>query len=307
MPLETAAGIWDLNSTNPPASDQLAQIDDHLRLIKAAILATFPNINSALTITDEVLNDLTDRVLQFADGSSGVPSVQIGAAGTQGFYKNSTGQVGIAGRLVGDGAVPAGACFMFPRVPTGLKSDGTAGGKYVELNGATYNYVDYPDLGSFYGVSSGTFVVDDMYTLGRFPRSRTAALAVGATQASQNKAHTHTVSGTAAAAGAHTHIATSVVTDPGHGHPYRTAFGGGDDGNGGLCTDFQNQAAQAAYNGVQDSAVGHLIGGNTTGITVATTIPAAVDHTHTVSGTAATDGGTEARPESIAFIFAVKA
>lgn len=295
MPLETAAGIWDLNSTNPPASDQLAQIDDHLRLIKAAILATFPNINSALTITDEVLNDLTDRALQFADGSSGAPSVQIGAAGTQGFYKNSPGQVGIAGRLVGDGAVPAGACFMFPRVPAGLKSDGTAGGKFVELNGATYNYVDYPDLGSFYGVSSGTFVVDDMYTLGRFPRSRAASVAVGVTQASQNKAHTHSVSGTAAAAGAHTHTATSTVTDPSHSHGFRV-FSKDANNGGGNGTDVDGNAP-----------LNRTTAPAQTGITVATTVVAAVDHTHTVSGTAATDGGTEARPESIAFIFAVKA
>jgi hypothetical protein len=306
MPLETAAGIWDLNASNPPASDQLAQTDDHLRLIKAAILASLPNINAPVTTSDEVLNELAARTLQFADGSVGSPSVKVGAAGTQGFYKAGTNKVGISGRLTGDGAIPVGACFMFPRVPSGLKSDGSAGGTYIELNGGTYNFADYPDLGAFYGVASGTFVVDDMYTTGRFPRSRTGSLAVGTTQANQNKAHTHAVSGTAAAAGGHTHIATSVVTDPGHGHPYRTSFGGGDDSSGGLCTDFQNQAAQAAYNGVPDTATGHLIGGNTTGITVATTIPAAVDHTHTVSGTAATDGGTEARPESLAFIFAVK-
>jgi hypothetical protein len=203
---------------------------------------------------------------------------------------------------------------MFPRVPSGLKSDGTAGGTFIELNGATYNYSDYPDLGAFYGVGSGTFVVDDMYTLGRFPRSRTASLAVGVTQASQNKAHTHSVSGTAATAGDHGHTASSVVDEHG-GHSH---FIANSDTTGGGGTTLSNTLTlvQAAFAGGDGATVlaGTATAANigksstaTTGITVATSTVNAGDHTHSVTGTAATDGGTEARPESIAFIFAVKA
>jgi hypothetical protein len=53
MPLESATYISDLNSSNPAATDGLAAADDHLRLIKAALLATFTGINGATDITDE--------------------------------------------------------------------------------------------------------------------------------------------------------------------------------------------------------------------------------------------------------------
>jgi hypothetical protein len=56
MPLETATLIHQLDASNPAATDQIRQADDHIRLIKAAIKNTFPNINSPVTVTDEQLN-----------------------------------------------------------------------------------------------------------------------------------------------------------------------------------------------------------------------------------------------------------
>lgn len=44
MALETATTIDQLVVTNPAATDGLAQADDHLRLIKAALQNTFPNV-----------------------------------------------------------------------------------------------------------------------------------------------------------------------------------------------------------------------------------------------------------------------
>lgn len=59
MPLETGTYISDLNSSNPVgASDPKSQGDDHLRLIKSTILATFPSIDSAISLTDEQINDV---------------------------------------------------------------------------------------------------------------------------------------------------------------------------------------------------------------------------------------------------------
>jgi len=58
MPLESGTFISDLVSTNPAITDQVSQGDDHIRLIKKVLLNTFPNINAALTITDEQLNSL---------------------------------------------------------------------------------------------------------------------------------------------------------------------------------------------------------------------------------------------------------
>ena len=51
MALESATYINDLNAANPAATDGLAQADDHFRLIKSAVKATFPNVTGAITAT----------------------------------------------------------------------------------------------------------------------------------------------------------------------------------------------------------------------------------------------------------------
>jgi microcystin-dependent protein len=56
MGLETTTYIDGLVSTNPTGSDVKSQGDDHIRLIKAALKATFPNINAAVTSTPATLN-----------------------------------------------------------------------------------------------------------------------------------------------------------------------------------------------------------------------------------------------------------
>ena len=59
MALETATYISGLVATNPLSSDPKSQGDDHLRLIKSTILATFPNITGAVTATHTELNYVT--------------------------------------------------------------------------------------------------------------------------------------------------------------------------------------------------------------------------------------------------------
>lgn len=58
MALETASYINGLVATNPTATDTVAQADDHIRLIKAAIKATFPNVTGAITATQAEVNKL---------------------------------------------------------------------------------------------------------------------------------------------------------------------------------------------------------------------------------------------------------
>lgn len=74
--LETGTYISDLVATNPLSSDLASTADDHLRLIKSTLKTTFPNINNAITVTDEQIN---------AVGASGV----TGAA-------NPTGTIGLS-------------------------------------------------------------------------------------------------------------------------------------------------------------------------------------------------------------------
>ena len=58
MALETGTYINSLVATNPVATDGLAQADDHMRLIKATIKATFPSITGAVTSSHTELNAL---------------------------------------------------------------------------------------------------------------------------------------------------------------------------------------------------------------------------------------------------------
>lgn len=48
MALETGTYVADLAPSNPPSSDPVGQGDDHLRLIKSVLQATFPNMGSTL-------------------------------------------------------------------------------------------------------------------------------------------------------------------------------------------------------------------------------------------------------------------
>jgi len=56
MGLETGTYISDLNSSNPVAGDPVNEGDDHLRLIKSTVKATFPSITGAVTSTHTELN-----------------------------------------------------------------------------------------------------------------------------------------------------------------------------------------------------------------------------------------------------------
>ena len=56
MGLETGTYIDSLNTSNPGATDSVAQGDDHLRLIKSTIKNSFPNITGAMTATHTELN-----------------------------------------------------------------------------------------------------------------------------------------------------------------------------------------------------------------------------------------------------------
>lgn len=69
MALETGTYISDLVSTNPVSNDPKNAGDDHLRLLKATIKATFPNISGAVTATHAELN--------YVDGVTSAIQTQI--------------------------------------------------------------------------------------------------------------------------------------------------------------------------------------------------------------------------------------
>lgn len=56
MGLEAATTINQLVVTNPVGTDNRSQGDDHIRLIKSALIGTFPNITGPVTVTQAQLN-----------------------------------------------------------------------------------------------------------------------------------------------------------------------------------------------------------------------------------------------------------
>jgi hypothetical protein len=73
MGLETFTYITSFVSTNPTATDPKSQGDDHIRGLKAALLASFPNIAGAVTPTHTELN--------FVDGVTSAIQTQLNAKG----------------------------------------------------------------------------------------------------------------------------------------------------------------------------------------------------------------------------------
>lgn len=71
MPVEEATYISDLNETYPLGTGEPKSLgDDHLRLLKSVIKATFPNITGEVTATHAQLNALNGGTLEAANGSN---------------------------------------------------------------------------------------------------------------------------------------------------------------------------------------------------------------------------------------------
>ena len=99
MALEDLTGsgkyIDDLVSTNPTATDNVAQGDDHIRGIKNVLKLTFPSIDGAINATDTELN--------YVDGVTSAIQTQLDNKITN---ANHSGEVtGSAGLTIADNVV----------------------------------------------------------------------------------------------------------------------------------------------------------------------------------------------------------
>jgi hypothetical protein len=273
----------------------MANADDHLRLIKATLKATFGH-TGALTNSD---NQLVP-----AAGTSTKPAYAFAAEPTLGLYRSAAGVMSVAGgSLSPKHVLPAGSVHMFLKEPASLgKVTADTGKDFLELNGATYNRADYPDLADFInGVGVGsTFTLPDMYSTGRFPRSRTAAVAALTVQANTVGPHTHPdVTPTTAAETQehfHTFSGTTSTDSPDHTHNSMN-YNGGAGNAGGAPGGFPGGLTEATSGASARHT--HNFSGSTSGRT------ATHNHTVTVS-TPANTGTTETRPEAIAFVYCVK-
>jgi hypothetical protein len=126
MPIETAAYLTQLDATNPPATDQMAEGDDHIRLVKATIKATFPNFTAAALAASQAQLDsvvtqvLTGPLTAPADGSVATPAITRATDPNTGFYFPAADQMALAA-----GGVQAWLGDLYgphdPRQPHGLR------------------------------------------------------------------------------------------------------------------------------------------------------------------------------------------
>lgn len=95
MALETGTYISDLVITNPTSNDPKSQGDDHLRLLKAALKSTLPNVTGAITPTHTELNyvdGVTSSIQDQLDAKApldspnltGIPTAPTADAGASG-------------------------------------------------------------------------------------------------------------------------------------------------------------------------------------------------------------------------------
>lgn len=106
MALETGSFISDLNSSNPQSSDSVSQADDHIRLIKATIKATFPNVTGAVTKTQAQINDLLEK-----SGGTMTGTLVLAGAPTQNLHAATKAYADSL--LSGGGIIPSGGIIMW--------------------------------------------------------------------------------------------------------------------------------------------------------------------------------------------------
>lgn len=132
MSLESAQFIHQLNASNPSGADRLKEGDDHIRMLKAAIKATFPGIGGPLdpSVTHTFLNSIAASL------------VPVGTI-----------------TLFNGAAAPAGwAICNGQKVP---KSDGTGSVTTPDLRGRVpVGKADAVDLLSTFGADSVTITTE---------------------------------------------------------------------------------------------------------------------------------------------------
>jgi microcystin-dependent protein len=205
MALETATYISQLNASNPLSTDTIAQADDHIRLIKAAIKATFPNLNSPVTKTPEEINNPIPSGLIALWSGSVVPAgwaLCDGSAGTpdlRGRFVIGTSDSYTLGSTGGSATTSAGGVHSHTSSSAGSHNHGGVTG------GTALTYSQIPP--HTHTLQSGSALESG----GEFSTTTGTGTATGTAEA-----HTHSIS----SSGSHSHVIsdsdthTHTVTPP---------------------------------------------------------------------------------------------
>ena len=161
MALESATYIDGLVASNPVSTDPLSSADDHMRLIKATLKNTFPNITGAITADKDEINTLDGYTGTTADFNYLVTLNATGVTDTEYSYlsgatSNLQAQIsGISTSLVNDPTPTLGA---------NLDTDGNAitfGSWAISIDASNQLVFAYGGDTKFIMTSTGTFQAED--------------------------------------------------------------------------------------------------------------------------------------------------
>lgn len=147
MSLETAQYVHQLNASNPSGADRLKDGDDHLRMIKSALLSTFPGIKGPLdaSVTHTLLNGVAallvpiGTIVMWTGTEANVPA---GWAICDGRTVNKS-----------DGSATIQTPNLVDRAPTGAN---VAGQRPVGTAYGAFSYQITTDSGGAHGHTAST-------------------------------------------------------------------------------------------------------------------------------------------------------
>jgi microcystin-dependent protein len=274
MALESGTYIDDLVSSNPPQSDSLTQAAGHLRLIKATLLATFPNVTGAVTATHTNLNDAAAGVSRNGFVPAGVISAFGGATLPDGY-------------LWCDGSAVSRTTYA--DLFTAISTVWGAGNGTTTFNLPSLKDRFLVGKGDM-GATTDAAIIDSLLTTTTLGSTYDGEGAIDTiTLATTNiPAHTHSVSisGTTGTEGAHTHTFSGTTSSNGaHTHSYTRP-------------DGEEEVNNTANNhGVVDgtsSSSTSSDGNHTHTYSGTTSVGSSHSHSFTASGTSGSTGSTTA-------------
>lgn len=121
MAVETATTINELDATKPGINDLKSEGDDHIRLLKSTVKATFPNITGAVTATHTSLNTIDAKAPLASPTFTGTPAAPTAAASTNTTQLATTAFV--QGELTAKAPLASPAFTGTPTAPTPATAD----------------------------------------------------------------------------------------------------------------------------------------------------------------------------------------
>lgn len=115
MSLETATYINQLDAANPLGSDPIASGDDHIRLLKSTIKATFPNITGVVSKTHTEINTAVDQAAAALPKAGGTLTGPLVLSGDPSAALNpATKQYTDAGDAAAVASAASSAASLYP-------------------------------------------------------------------------------------------------------------------------------------------------------------------------------------------------